>query len=368
MRILMVSLDFPPVAGGISAHVYELSKALIQRGHKVFVITRHREKDIRKSCIDGIDVTAFKLKYMSPLYGRQINRFIQSCLDHMRPDIIHIHGMAPLEGYRISTPPLAYTNHTSGYLMRIQKYGRFKMFLLKRLFQKPSLFLAPSKELLATPFTISAEKRFIPNGVDAEKYRHNSEDRRSLRSELGYTDEDIVGILTRRLVPKNGMIYFARATKYLRQPNLKFIVIGDGDQKDAVEAELRQHIPGRFHMLGAKRHEEIIPYYSAADFSILPSLMEATSISGLEAMAASLPLVGTRVGGIPDLISPGYNGFLCDCADEGQLAEKINLLAEEDLEKLGANSKKLVEEKFDWAQIARATEEAYEGTICGTKY
>jgi glycosyltransferase involved in cell wall biosynthesis len=367
MRILMVSLDFPPVAGGIAAHVYELSKALIERGHKVFVITRHRENGIKNSCIDGINVTAFKLKYMSPLYGRQINHFVQSNLDHIRPDIIHIHGMAPLEGYRITTPPLAYTNHTSGYLMRIQKYGRFKMFLLKRLFQKPSLFLAPSKELLATPFPISAEKRFIPNGVDAAKYKHNGDDRRSLRSELGFTDEDIVGILTRRLVPKNGMIYFARATKHIRQPNTKFIIIGDGDQKGAVEAELRQHIPGRFHMLGAKRHEEIISYYSAADFSVLPSLMEATSISGLEAMAAALPLVGTRVGGIPDLITPGYNGFLCDPADDGQLAEQINMLANEDLKKLGANSRKRVEEKFDWTQIARVTEEAYEGTICTKK-
>lgn len=368
MRILMVSLDFPPVAGGISAHVYELSKALIQRGHKVFVITRHREKEIRKSCVDGIDVIAFKLKYMSPLYGMQINRFIQSNLDHIRPDIIHIHGMAPLEGYRIATPALAYTNHTSGYLMRIQKYGRFKMFLLKRLFQKPSLFLAPSKELLATPFSIAADKRFIPNGVDASKYQHNVDDRRSRRSELGFSDEDIVGILTRRLVPKNGMIYFARAAKHLRNHHIKFIIIGDGDQKSVVEAELDQHIPGRFHMLGARRHEEIIPYYSAADFSVLPSLMEATSISGLEAMAAALPLVGTRVGGIPDLISPGYNGFLCDPADDAQLAEKIDALAKEDLKKLGANSRKRVEEKFDWSQIARMTEEAYEGSICRKKY
>lgn len=364
----MVSLDFPPVTGGISAHVYELSKALIQRGHKVFVITRHRESDVRKSCVDGIDVTAFKLRWMSPLYGMQINRFVRSNLDQIRPDIIHIHGMAPLEGYRIATPPLAYTNHTSGYLMRIQKYGRFKMFLLKRLFQKPSLFLAPSRELLTTPFTITAKKRFIPNGVDAAKYRHNVEDRRALRSELGLAEEDIVGILTRRLVPKNGMIHFARAAKHLRRPNIKFIVIGDGDQKNAVEAELRRHIPGRFHMLGAMRHEAIIPYYSAADFSVLPSLMEATSISGLEAMAASLPLVGTRVGGIPDLITPGYNGFLCDPADHEQLAEQINSLANEDLRKYGANSRKRVEEKFDWMQIARVTEESYKGTICGKKY
>ena len=67
-----------------------------------------------------------------------------------------------------------------------------------------------------------------------------------------------------------------------------------------------------FILLGSKKHHEIIDYYSASDLSILPSLMEATSISGLEAMAASLPLVGTRVGGIPVLIQDGINGYLCE--------------------------------------------------------
>ena len=116
-------------------------------------------------------------------------------------------------------------------------------------------------------------------------------------------------------------------------------------------------------MLGAMNHDEIIPYYSAADFSILPSLMEATSISGLEAMASSLPLVGTRVGGIPDLIEEGKNGLLCRPADEEDLAEKIGALLEADLRALGAHSRHLVENNFAWPQIARRTVQAYESVL-----
>jgi glycosyltransferase involved in cell wall biosynthesis len=113
-------------------------------------------------------------------------------------------------------------------------------------------------------------------------------------------------------------------------------------------------------MLGAKSHDEIIPYYSAADFSILPSLMEATSISGLEAMATSLPLVGTRVGGIPDLIDTGRNGFLCDPEDDEDLAMKITALLGVDLKAFGAHSREMVERGFAWPQIARETVKAYE--------
>ena len=153
---------------------------------------------------------------------------------------------------------------------------------------------------------------------------------------------------------------FARAAQSLSDERLRLLLIGDGSEFEAVSADLEQHFENRFTMLGAKKHEEIIPYYSAADFSILPSLMEATSISGLEAMATSLPLIGTRVGGILDLIEDGKNGFLCDPADDEDLAAKINALLDVDMKAFGAHSRGLVERKFAWPQIARKTLEAYE--------
>jgi glycosyltransferase involved in cell wall biosynthesis len=199
--------------------------------------------------------------------------------------------------------------------------------------------------------------------VDAEKYRFDTAKRRELRSSLGLHDEHIVGILTRRLVAKNGVIHLARATRFLDEPRLRFLLIGDGPEYDAVSACLEEHFSNRFSMLGAMHHDQIIPYYSAADFSVLPSLMEATSISGLEAMAASLPLVGTRVGGIPDLIEEGKNGFLCDPADDEDLAKKINSLLQTDLKALGSHSRRLVESEFASPQIARRTLSAYEKVL-----
>jgi glycosyltransferase involved in cell wall biosynthesis len=357
----MVSLDFPPTVGGISAHVYELSRALGDLGHRVCVITRQLpSQDDAFVKRESMEIYRLRLRWAAPLYGGQINRFIQTKLPEIQPDLIHVHGMAPLEGYKIKGVPLAYTNHTSGYLQRIQKGGFRRMALLRRLFAKPQLFLAPSRELLEVPFDIDATKVFIPNGVDANKYRFDAQARSETRSSLGVNDDQVLGILTRRLVPKNGVKYLARATRFLDDERLRLLLIGDGPEYAEVSACLEQHFANRFTMLGAKSHDEIIPYYSAADFSILPSLMEATSISGLEAMATSLPLVGTRVGGIPDLIDTGRNGFLCDPEDDEDLAMKITALLGVDLKAFGAHSREMVERGFAWPQIARETVKAYE--------
>ncbi|MBU0485944.1 MAG: glycosyltransferase family 4 protein [Proteobacteria bacterium] len=363
MNILMISMDFPPTVGGISAHVYELSNTLAKAGHQVTVLARELKDGQSYPPLSNIKLHTIKLQLISPLYGLQITRKIKKLLPAVKPDIIHIHGMGPLEWYNIKSVPLVYTNHTSGYLKRIKKGGIRRMALLKRLFKKPDLFLAPSRELLETPFPVAAPKVFISNGIDAKKYQFNQEQRQTLRKELGIEELQPLGILTRRLVEKNGVAFLAKATKHLKNQNLRLLLIGDGPERPVIERELSHHFAGRFQMLGSMTHDAIVPFYSAADFSILPSLMEATSISGLEAMASGLPLLGTNVGGIPELIENEGNGLLCRPADEKDLAEKIDLLLTMDLKKLGARSRELVEEKFDWQQIAQQTITAYESVL-----
>ncbi len=359
MNILMISIDYPPVPGGISAHVYELSQALMKAGHKITVVTRKREGEPDHSTIDGIDIHRVALKYTAILYGLQIRNFVRNLLEGLQPDIIHIHGMGPLEWYNIDHIPLAYTNHTSGYLKRIKKGGLRRMTMLRRHFQKPALFLAPSRELLEVPFEIDAKKEFISNGVDGKKFLFNKENRKRIRRDLNIEEHETVAVITRRLVDKNGVIYLAQAAQFLHDKSIRFIIIGAGPERVAVETEFTKHCGKNVTFLGNKSHDEIIAYYSAADFSVLPSLMEATSISGLEAMGAGLPLVGTRVGGIPELIQDGVNGYLCNPADPQDMAEKINQLLGANFKELGNNSRLMVEENFDWSRIAQKTYMAY---------
>lgn len=359
MHILMISLDFLPTVGGITAHVYELSLALLKNGCDISIITRKTaEAKEAYECVEGINVYRMDLRFVGATYGFQINRFIKQKLPLIKPDIIHIHGMRPLEFYAIKDIPLVYTNHTSGYLKRIQK-GGYRIAMLQRLFQKPSLFLAPSHELLETPFELPMKKVYIPNGVISRKLKRNELVRAQMRQELGLKQSDILAIITRRLVQKNGVRYLALATQSIKSPHLKILIIGDGEEFNEIKQILENFFANRFWMLGSKKHHEIIDYYSAADISILPSLMEATSISGLEAMGASLPLVGTRVGGIPELIKDGINGYLCEPKNPHDLAEKIDKLLSENFKAMGEKSYEIVCEYFDWDVIAKATINEY---------
>jgi len=126
---------------------------------------------------------------------------------------------------------------------------------------------------------------------------------------------------------------------------------------------LKENFKDRFFMLGSKRHDEIVEYYSAADISILPSLMEATSISGLEAMASSLSLVGTKVGGIPEIVKDGINGFLCEPADPKDLAQKIDKLLECNYVEMGKKGRDIVLKEFDWNTIAKKVIKEYKEVL-----
>ncbi len=363
MNILMVSLDYPPTVGGITAHVYELSQALKNIGCKVSVATKFvDDKQKAFETVDGVDIHRFKLRFIGFSYGIQINNFLKKLIKKEKFNIIHIHGMRPLEFYNIKDIPLVYTNHTSGYLKRIKK-GGYRISLLKRLFNKPKLFLAPSEELLDVPFEFNAKKVFISNGVISDKFTRNIEVRKKLREELGIKDNEKLGIVTRRMVWKNGVNFLALATKYIKNQDLKLLFIGNGEQYEEVKSILENNFKNRYIFLGSKKHHEIIDYYSAADLSILPSLMEATSISGLEAMAASLPLVGTNVGGIPVIIKDGENGLLCESENPEDLALKIDKLLNSDIIEMGKKSKEMVNIHFDWIEIAKETLQEYKAIL-----
>ncbi len=361
MHVLMVTMDYPPVMGGIAAHVYELSRHMALAGIRVTVLAREVGGRLPvESDVAGLSIVPYQLKWSALFYGSQMQRLISRTVEAVAPDVIHIHGLGPLENFAKQPVPLVYTNHTSGYLKKIRKGKRRHLCQLQRLFEPVNLLLAPSEELLETPFPFDAPKKYIPNGIDAGKFKADSDLRRVVRKDLNIQDHELLGIVTRRMVEKNGLIYLARACGRIKTDRVRFLFIGDGETRAEVERELEVHFQGRFQMTGALTHDAIVRYYQAADFSVLPSLMEATSISGLEAMAASLPLIGTRVGGIPDLIENGITGLLCNPADPDDLAEKIDLMAASDFKAMGLAGNRKVHDCFGWSTIVEQTILAYQ--------
>jgi glycosyltransferase involved in cell wall biosynthesis len=159
-----------------------------------------------------------------------------------------------------------------------------------------------------------------------------------------------------RLIDRKGLRYLVQAMpEVLRSnPNVRFTIIGEGPDRDIL-LNLAKN-------LGVSRALEILPYqpslvkaYSCADIFVLPSIVlpdgvtEGLGVPLLEAEASGLPIVATNVGGIPDAVEDGRQGFLVQSGDSKELAERIlHLIGDAELrQKMGVSGQNKVREEFN---------------------
>ncbi|MEK7121305.1 MAG: glycosyltransferase family 4 protein [Patescibacteria group bacterium] len=193
----------------------------------------------------------------------------------------------------------------------------------------------------------------IPNGVDLNKFkqRDNKVDSKTI-------------ITVSRLVKKNGVGDLIDAMAVVRNeiPDAKLMIVGDGPLGGSLKLKVKNlNMENSIQFLGEISNDSIPEYLAKADIFVRPSLSEGLGSAFLEAMAAGLPIIGTRVGGIPDFLKDGETGLFCKVADPKDLTEKIvRILKDEQLrEKIINNGKALVVQKYDWNIIAIEFREIY---------
>lgn len=376
MRIAMLTDDYPPRIGGIASHVWELTRALRAQGHDVRVWFWNPDYEPLASA-EAPPLDRLRCRPRLPLppalrRGHGLLGGLRERLADFEPDILHAHSLSPLSAaMRMLGPSNAYrrvfTNHSSGYLRMIQSpVGRFKARLYAGGFDG---LLAPSRELLETSRLLGlGEERmaYLPNGVDIEAFVPG--ERAAARRALGLPPEAAIVLATRRFVPKNGLTQLALALPPLRERVAELLCVFCGNDEDPDEAQrVRQIVregglEGQVRFEGGVANDRIGLYLQAADVVALPSLVEATSISGLEAMACGRALVGTRVGGIPDLIEHGRSGLLCRPGDPADLAEKLAEALSQPalLHAMGEAARRRAVAQFSWQRIADRTRAFHE--------
>ncbi|MFE8072892.1 glycosyltransferase family 4 protein [Marinobacteraceae bacterium S3BR75-40.1] len=359
----MLTNEFPPSIGGVQTHVDELSRALVALGHEVHVITRWKDKATAKlENRDGVQVHRIPLAKSHWFYDRQLRRQIRKLHREGPVDILHVHGMRPLKACGGLGIPVVFTNHTSSFLRRVKQTQKVRDKMLSQL-RVAQLILAPSEELAdaTRECGYTGPVTFIANGVDVEKFSPGNS---GLRKRLDIPADAFVVALARRLYEKNGVLFLAEAVAKLNHPRLHLVVAGAGSDREAFEKIVGEGgVAGRTHMLGGVANAEMPELYRGCDVSVLPSLLEATSIAGLEAMACGLPLIGTNVGGIPAILRNGDNGLLVEPRSPQQLADALGTLISdpERCRQMGQRSRERAVEEFSWNSIAQKTLEAYAG-------
>jgi glycosyltransferase involved in cell wall biosynthesis len=152
------------------------------------------------------------------------------------------------------------------------------------------------------------------------------------------------------------------------QPSAALLLVGDGEDRARLERQAAQlGIASRVRFAGAVPPEEIGPWLRASELFVRPSLSEGLGSAFLEAMACGLPVIGTRVGGIPDFLEEGRTGLFCDPQQPSTIATAILRLLEDRplAETIGRAGRELVRTRYRWERVAEEVAALYDRLLIG---
>lgn len=361
MRILVQSIYFPPRLGGVESHVHSLCKGLAARGHEVTVVTsRTEEGGAPRETVDGIAVRRVWCPRKS-LVGWLVNALlaVPAFLARARgADLYHAHtvqsAVGPILARAFFRKPLVITFHTS-HELRMASLPRWRP-ILRLLLGAADAIPSTSVELdrAVAGLGLRARHFAVVNGVDTEHFHPVAP---CLPREPGVA----LLLAVRRLVPKNGLRYLVEAMPLLlaRRRTVCYL-IGEGPLAGELAALARERgVEKEVRFLGGIANAALPPYLASADVVVVPSLVEATSIAALEAMACGRPVAASRVGGLPEIVDESV-GTLFEPANPRDLADRVlALLASPELAERGARGRRRVIERASLAALVDAHERLY---------
>ncbi|HPL95292.1 MAG TPA: glycosyltransferase family 4 protein [bacterium] len=225
-------------------------------------------------------------------------------------------------------------------------------------------------EKRARKFGYQKEISIVPNGVDINKFKTQNSDVK-IMEELDIPKDTKIIFTTSRLVKKNNVMSLIKATKMLLTDYkipVNLLIAGEGELKKRLKFLTHQlAIKKEVNFLGYIYSEDLPKYYNLADVFVRPSLSEGFGISFVEAMSAGVPVVATPVGGILDFLIDGETGWFCEPKNPESIAEKINYILDKknqaEVERVVANAKKMVMEKYTWDVVATQMKEVFDNLI-----
>jgi len=294
---------------------------------------------------------------------------LESKVQELKPDVVIMHGITNFSAVRLARLKkktgefkLVYDDHATPDnaigIMRVL-YPLFR-WTFSGLIQKSAdalvAILPETKAFMQEKYGIPFERIItIPLGADDELFRFEDIARSEVRRELAISNDDIVVIFTGKIVPgkKLHTLIEAAADLMVNHSNIKVMLVGNGPQSYIEELKYlvsSKNLENEFTWHGLVPNEQLYKYYSAADISIWPF---GASIGMREAMACSLPLIIGENARVSELIEYG-NGLLFREGDSSDLMRQIAKLLDPDLRKqMGRDSRRLIEDKFNWKMIAR---------------
>jgi len=367
LRVLHVGKFYPPHMGGIETHLEALSRELTKIVDLRVVVASDGSRSAEE-LIDGVRV----LRVATPvnLFSAPVCPGIVSQIRRTQADILHIHLPNPIAvlsslaaGHR---GHLVITYHSD--TVRQKFLGQLFEPFLQAILRRSSVVIATSSAYLDSSPFLSAHRdkcRVIPYGIDTHQFQKCESDAVDrIRREHG----DRLVISVGRLVYYKGFEYLIRAMADVRG---KLLIVGDGPLRGQLETLVdRLGIRDKVIFTGEIDNSQTAPYYHAAKVFVLASIArsEAFGIVQIEAMAAGLPVINTRLeSGVPFVSLHGQTGLTVEPANPSALASAINrLLDNPDLRNsLGVAGVQRANAEFSLERMATRTVQLYNEVMQG---
>jgi glycosyltransferase involved in cell wall biosynthesis len=387
VRILLVSDFYPPSPGGLEAHVCRLAEALIVRGHDVAVVSGTPHPDALPggaqvhyaptmlSNAPGMysnEAKQFPPPFPDPVFRRALRQVAEA----WRPDVIHAHGWCAFSSYWTDAPPLVVTLHDHGLRCPKRTLLRENGECITGIGWR--CVRCAGDQLMAKRIPLAAAMHWsVPRiAVHASRFIAVSRSVAQRVSEIGIAESKI------RVIPN----FFDTASREPGVPPTKPRVLFVGPDSlhkgRSVAIEAFSRLPAGLATLvlvgsdtpvdaagvvnlGYLRGAALWEQYRQATVTLVPSLWpEPCPTVVLEAMAYGLPVIGSRIGGIPDLIEDGTSGVLVPPNDLTRLVESMHfVLSDRELrEKLGAGARER-SLQFDTDVVVPQVLEEYESVL-----
>ena len=385
----MLTFDYLPNIGGIASHVYFLARAIQREGHSVTVVNPSPNLNRPTARRNEGGVQTLRVHYNAgrwwPLNVLRRHRATMEAVESLDRtdgpfDVVHQHDFRQslLTAHRLRTRHAwIWTNHSSEFLRYFASAARRAATQLA--FGGVHGVIGVSHELYEASVGLWGKRAmisYIPNGVDTVLFSPEVADE---RRRLDISTSAFVVLCPRRMVEKNGVIYLVEAAEYLlqRAPDVewKFVFLGSEVESDPVytRSVLQRLEPlvraGVALSLGNVSPSRMPAMNATADVVVVPSLVEAVSLSALEAMATRRPVIASRVGGLPEIVTHRETGMLVEPRDAGGLANAIlQLQRDQGLRDRTAAAGCLVANgSYSWSSVAKRTLSFYEQVVTSLK-
>jgi glycosyltransferase involved in cell wall biosynthesis len=325
--------------GGAESLVLPFAKNLDRTRYELFVCClgtigeNALESELRGAGIHTTNLGARNLRDTAAF--RRLLRFVRE----QRIDLVHAHltysaiwsalvsrltGIPSVASLHVAPSATRALNKTAKYRVFTDTRDRLMRFALDRWSSAVIMVSDALRQTYRAAGGLRDDKlRVVHNGIELARFRRNREATRAqLIRELQLPDDARIAVTVSVLRPAKGIEVLLEAARML--PELHFVVVGDGPKR----ADWQSGAPANVHWAGFRRDVDAI--LAGCDLFVHPSLDDAFPTVLLEALAAGLPIVASRVGGIPEIVEDGVTGKLVQAGDANQLADAIRTLLDDD--------------------------------------